>query len=137
DGHTDIAFTEDVAMRFRAYRWNVLRVRDANDTARVAAALTAFRRTRDRPTLIIVDSIIAYGAPHKQNTPAAHGEPLGEDEVRLVKRFYGWPEEARFLVPDGVRERFRAGIGKRGERLNEAWQRTFIAWKRENPGLAG
>jgi len=136
DGHTDIAFTEDVAMRFRAYRWNVLRVRDANDTARVAAALTAFRRTRDRPTLIIVDSVIAYGAPHKQNTPAAHGEPLGEDEVRLVKRFYGWPEEAQFLVPDGVRERFDAGIGKRGQRTREAWQRTLAAWQREHPQLA-
>ena len=136
DGHTDIAFTEDVAMRFRAYRWNVLRVRDANDTARVAAALTAFRRTRDRPTLIIVDSIIAYGAPHKQNTPAAHGEPLGEDEVRLVKRFYGWPEDARFLVPDGVRERFDAGIGARGRRMREAWQRTFAAWRRDHPQLA-
>src|SRR5256712_5590252 len=89
DGHTDLAFGEDVAMRFKAYRWNVVRVRDANDTARVAAALSIFRRTRDRPTLIVVDSIIAYGAPHKQNTAAAHGEPLGEDEVRLVKRVFG------------------------------------------------
>ncbi len=132
DGHTDIAFTEDVAARFKAYRWNVLRVRDANDTARVAAALATFRRTRDRPTIIIVNSIIAYGAPHKQNTPAAHGEPLGEDEVRLVKRFYGWPEEAQFLVPDGVRERFNAGIGGRGRRMREAWQRSFAAWQRDH-----
>ena len=116
EGHTELAFSEDVETRFKGYRWNVVHVRDANDTAAFAQALRVFRRTEDRPTLIIVDSIIGYGAPHKQNTAAAHSDPLGEEEARLTKRFYGWPEDAQFLVPDGVYERFRDGIGRRGAR---------------------
>ena len=137
EGHTDLAFSEDVETRFKGYRWNVLRVDDANDTARLTAALESFRRTTDRPTLIIVRSIIAYGAPHKQNTAEAHGEALGPEEVRLAKRAYGWPEDAQFLVPDGVRERFGDGVGKRGRTLWETWHERFEAYRREHPEAAG
>src|SRR5437763_2824410 len=137
EGHTDLAFSEDVETRFKGYRWNVLRVDDANDTARLTAALESFRRTTDRPTLIIVRSIIAYGAPHKQNTAEAHGEALGPEEVRLAKRAYGWPEDAQFLVPDGVRERFGDGVGKRGRTLWETWHQRFEAYRREHPEAAG
>ncbi len=129
EGHTDLAFTEDVETRFKGYRWNVVRVRDANDTTAVAQALRLFRRTEDRPTLIIVDSIIGYGAPHKQNTAAAHSDPLGEEEARLAKRFYGWPEDAQFLVPDGVYEHFGDGIGRRGRALRDEWTKTFAAYR--------
>jgi len=131
EGHTDLAFSEDVESRFKGYRWNVLRVRDANDAAAVKQALEAFRYIGDRPTIIIVDSIIGYGAPHKQNTAAAHSDPLGEEEARLAKRFYGWPEDAQFLVPDGVYERFRNGIGRRGRALRDEWMKTFTAYQRE------
>jgi transketolase len=133
EGHTDLAFTEDVEGRFKGYRWKVARVRDANDRAAVAAALKAFHDTKDRPTLIIVDSIIGYGAPHKQNTSAAHSDPLGEEEVRLAKRFYGWPEDAQFLVPDGVYDCFRDGIGRRGRKLRDDWMKTFTTYKSANP----
>jgi transketolase len=136
DGNTAITFTEDVATRFRGYRWNVIHVRDANDTNRFAAALETFRGTTDRPTLIIVDSHIAYGAPHKHDTSAAHGEPLGEEEVRLAKRAYGWPEDAKFLVPEGVYEHFRNGIGDRGRRLHREWNARFEAYSRRYPDLA-
>jgi len=136
EGHTDLAFSEDVESRFKGYHWNVLRVGDANDTSRLAEALRSFRHTRDRPTLIIVDSIIAYGAPHKQNTAAAHGEALGEEEVRLAKRFFGWPEDTKFLVPDTVCQRFRDGIGKRGPALWQAWNATFEAYRRVHPQAA-
>src|SRR5215210_2226399 len=121
EGNTALAFSEDVATRFIGQGWNVTRVGDANDREMLARAFETFRREDDRPTLIIVDSHIAYGAPSKQDTSAAHGEPLGEDEIRLTKRFYGWPEDARFLVPDGVRERLRDGLGKRGRELHQAW----------------
>jgi transketolase len=113
EGHTDLAFSENVAARFLAYGWNVERVGDANDTARLASALEAFRATEDVPTLIIVESHIGYGAPHKHDTSAAHGEPLGEEEIRLAKRSYGWPEDANFLVPDGVCDHVRAAVGAR------------------------
>ena len=136
EGHTVLAFSEDVEIRFKGYRWNVVHVRDANDTAAVAQALELFRRTGDRPTLIIVDSIIGYGAPHKQNTAAAHSDPLGEEEARLAKRFYGWPEDAQFLVPDGVYERFRNGIGRRGGALRDEWVKTFAAYEKEYPQAA-
>ena len=136
EGHTELAFSEDVESRFRGYRWNVLRVRDANDTTAVSGALQTFRRTDNHPTLIIVDSIIGYGAPHKENTAAAHSDPLGEEEVRLAKRFYDWPEDAQFLVPDGVYERFDSGIGRRGRELRENWTRTFAAYERAEPRAA-
>jgi transketolase len=136
EGHTDLAFSEDVESRFKGYRWNVLRVPDANDTAAVARALEIFRRTDNRPTLIIVNSIIGYGSPHKENTAAAHSDPLGEEEVRLVKRFYGWPEDAQFLIPAGVYDRFANGIGRRARALRENWEKTFAAYERSESEAA-
>jgi transketolase len=118
------------------YGWNVTRIGDANDTERIARALRVFHRTNDRPTLIIIDSHIGYGAPHKQDTSAAHGEPLGEDEVRLAKASYGWPPDAQFLVPDGVYEHLRAGIGQRGRQLREAWSALFERYRSAYPELA-
>ncbi len=136
EGHTDWAFSEDVATRFIAYGWNVTRVGDANDLEMLERAFRTFKNTHDRPTLIIVDSHIAYGSPHKQDTRAAHGEPLGEAEVRLTKRNYGWPEDAQFLVPDGVRERFKAGLGSRGGAARAEWMSRFNAYKDKYPELA-
>ena len=136
EGHTDLAFSEDVESRFKGYRWSVLRVLDANDTPAVERALETFRRTDDRPTLIIVDSIIGYGAPHKENTAAAHSDPLGEEEARLTKHFYGWPEDAQFLVPDGVYDCFHDGIGRRGRALRDDWMKTFVAYGNEYPQAA-
>jgi transketolase len=136
EGHTDLAFTEDVATRFLGYDWNVARVGDANDLEAIDRALSSFKRTTDRPTLIIVESHIGYGAPHKEDTSAAHGEPLGDDEIRLTKRNYGWPENAQFLVPDGVREHFRDGLGRRGRSLREAWMAKFADYERQYGELA-
>jgi transketolase len=136
EGNTRITFTEDVAARFLSYRWNVLRVGDANDLERIEDALAVFRNTKGRPTLIILDSHIGYGSPHKIDTAAAHGEPLGEDEVRLTKAAYGWPEDAKFLVPDGVREQFDAGIGARGAEARRRWEALFAAYREQFPELA-
>jgi transketolase len=136
EGNTRITFTEDVAARFLAYDWNVLRVGDANDLERIEHALVTFRQTKGRPTFIVLDSHIGYGSPHKQDTAEAHGEPLGDDEIRLVKRFYGWPEEAKFLVPDGVYEHFKAGIGRRGGEARRKWMELFAAYRASNPSLA-
>jgi transketolase len=136
EGHTDLTFSDDVAMRFLAYGWHVERVGDANDTERLAQAIDAFKQTADAPTLIIVESHIGYGAPHKHDTSAAHGEPLGEEEVRLAKRSYGWPEDVKFLVPKGVREHLQDGIGRRGRRLHEEWGRLFASYKKNHPDLA-
>jgi transketolase len=136
EGNTRITFTEDVAARFLGYRWNVLRVGDANDLERIDDALAVFRKTKGRPTLIILDSHIGYGSPHKIDTAAAHGEPLGEEEVRLAKRAYGWPEEAKFLVPDEVPRRFDAGIGARGAEARRQWQTLFAAYREQFPELA-
>ncbi|HXR31696.1 MAG TPA: transketolase [Solirubrobacterales bacterium] len=136
DGHTQIAYGDDVAARFMGYGWNVTRVGDANDTALIATAFEEFKGEEERPTLLIVDSHIGYGSPHKVDTPAAHGEPLGEEEVRETKRAYGWPEEAQFLVPEGVRERFAQGIGKRSTELRAAWEGKLAEYAKANPGLA-
>jgi len=136
EGQTSLAFTEDVATRFLAYGWNVLRVGDANDLDRIQQALGVFRETKRRPTLIILDSHIGYGAPHKRDTAAAHGEPLGAEEVRLTKRSYGWPEDAQFLVPDGVRDHFAAGIGARGAEARKRWTALFEAYRAKYPDLA-
>ena len=136
EGSTRIAFTEDVAARFLGYGWNVLRVGDANDIERIENALEVFRQTKGRPTFVILDSHIGYGSPHKQDTPEAHGEPLGEEEIRLTKRSYGWPEEAKFLVPEGVREHFAAGIGARGAAARRSWTEQFVAYRAKYPELA-
>src|SRR3712207_4487065 len=136
EGSTDLAFSDDVATRFIGYGWNVTRVGDANDRAMLHRALETFKREPERPTLIIVDSHIAYGSPTKQGTSSAHGEPLGAEEVRLTKRAYGWPEDAHFLVPDGVRETFADGVGRRGRELRLAWEAKVEAYGREHPGLA-
>ena len=136
EGNTRITFTEDIAARFLGYGWNVLRVGDANDIDRIEHALHVFHETKDRPTFIILDSHIGYGSPHKQDTAAAHGEPLGEEEVRLTKRDYGWPEDAKFLVPDAVRNHFAAGIGKRGAQARARWSELFAAYRSKYSELA-
>ena len=136
EGNTSITFTEDVAARFLAYGWNVLRVGDANDIERIDNALAVFRRTQGRPTFIVLDSHIGYGSPHKQDTSEAHGEPLGEEEVKLTKRDYGWPEDAQFLVPDGVYDHFAAGIGQRGAQAQQDWTKLFTAYRAQYPDLA-
>jgi transketolase len=136
DGPADWSFSEDVATRFVGYGWNVTRVADANDLEMLARAFQTFHKTTDRPTLIIVDSHIGYGSPHKQDSNAAHGEPLGEEEVRLTKEFYGWPEDAKFMVPEGVREHFRDGIGKRGHDARAQWMKTFAEYSQKYPELA-
>ena len=136
EGHTDWTFSDDVATRFIGYGWNVTRVGDANDLEMLERAFKTCQNTTDRPTLIMVDSHIAYGAPHKQDTSAAHGEPLGEEEIKLAKRNYGWPEEAKFLVPEEVREHFRQGISRRGRELRAAWIAQFVQYQAQYPQLA-
>jgi transketolase len=136
EGNTSLAFTEDVATRFMGYGWNVTRVGDANDLDMLARAFRTFQNSKDRPTLIIVDSHIGYGAPHKQDTSGAHGEPLGEEEIRLAKRNYGWPEDKKFYVPDGVYDHFREGIGKRGKQLRDAWFARIDDYRKQYPELA-
>ncbi len=136
EGHTDITFSDDVAARFGSHGWSVRHVNDANDLDKLDSAFDAFLETDDRPTLIIVDSHIGYGAPHKQDTSSAHGEPLGEEEIRLAKRSYGWPEDSEFLVPDGVREHFAAGIGTRGRGLMETWAARLGEYSKAHPELA-
>src|SRR4029453_5367103 len=129
EGNTALAYSDDVATRFIGHGWNVTRVGDANDLAMLDRAFTTFKATTGRPTLIIVDSPTGYGAPTKQDTHAAHGEPLGEEEIRLAKRFYGWPEQEKFLVPEGVREHFAAHIGARGAALRRDWMACFDSYK--------
>src|SRR6266496_182970 len=136
EGHTELAFSEDVATRFMSYGWNVTRVGDANDTEMLARAFGTFRDEHDRPTLIVVDSHIGWGAPNKQDTSGAHGEPLGESEVRETKRAYGWPEDAEFLVPDGVYEHFERGIRARGGSARDDWFTLFAAYEAAHPELA-
>ena len=136
DGRTEITYEDDVAARFAGYGWNVTRVGDANDLDLLTRGFQAFRNEPQRPTLIIVDSHIGWGSPHKVDTAEVHGEPLGEDEVRETKAAYGWPEDAGFLVPDGVREHFDEGIGRRGRELREAWEELFGGYMREKTTLA-
>jgi transketolase len=135
DGRTEITYQDDVAARFMGYGWNVIRVGDANDIDLLTRAFETFRSEEERPTLIIVDSHIGWGSP-KQDTAAVHGEPLGEEEVRETKRAYGWPEDAQFLVPDGVYERFREGVGARGRKLRTEWEALFDSHKRSHPDAA-
>ncbi len=135
EGNTALAFTDDLATKFLGYGWNVLRVGDANDLDALSRAYQSFLDTDDRPTFIIVDTHIGYGAPHKQDTSAAHGEPLGEEEVRETKRRYGWPEDAQFLVPDGVEGHFRQQIGARGAKLRADWMGMFEDYRQQYPAL--
>ncbi len=136
EGDTAIAFTEDVGTRFTGYGWAVQHVDDANDTDAISAALDAFKAEKDRPTIVIVKSVIAYGAPTKAGHHSAHGEPLGVEEIRGAKRFYGWPEDESFLVPDKVRDRFAEVSGKRGAELRSAWDELFAAYSKEFPQQA-
>ena len=136
EGNTRIAFTEDVAARFLGYQWNVLRVGDANDLERIEHALHVFKLTKRRPTIIILDTHIGYGSPHRQDTAAAHGEPLGVEEVKLTKRAYGWPEDAQFLVPDGVYDHFAQGIGTRGSKDRAGWNDLMTRYRAAHPALA-
>jgi transketolase len=136
EGSTSLAFSEDVGLRFQAYGWNVQRVEDANDLPALQRAFETFRNTHDRPTLIIVRSHIGYGSPNRQDTYAAHGSPLGEEEIKLTKRFYGWPEEAQFRVPEEVLEHFRQGLGRRGAQLSRSWEERFAAYRERYPELA-
>jgi transketolase len=136
EGGTPLAFSEDVGARFAAYGWNVMHVTDANDLDMIRGGFRTFLQTTDRPTLIIVNSHIGWGSPHKQDTAAAHGEALGEEEVRLTKRNYGWPEDAKFLIPDGVYDHFQNGIGARGKKIRDTWSVQFDAFKNKYPALA-
>jgi transketolase len=136
DGPAPLSFSEDVGERFRAYGWNVLHVLDANDLDALSQAFSTFPKNKNAPTLIIVDTHIGYGSPHKHDSNEAHGEALGVEEVRLTKKAYGWPEDAQFLVPDSVREDFREGIGKRGHALSEQWAKLFDQYKAKFPDLA-
>jgi len=131
EGHTDLTFTEDVAARFAAYGWHVTRVTDANDLEQLSRAYNEFLAIKDRPTLIIVHSFIGYGSPHKQDTAAAHGEPLGVEEVRLTKQFFGFDPDKFFVVPDGVREHFSARMGKRGGELRKLWEKRFADYAKK------
>jgi transketolase len=136
EGHTDIAFTEDVAARFLGYGWEVLRVTGPNDLGMIGHAFRAFNATQGRPTLIIVRSHIGYGAPHKQDSPAAHGEPLGPEEVRLTKEFFGFSPDQTFVVPPGVVEHFSNNMGSRGARLCREWEQLFAGYRGQHPDLA-
>ena len=129
EGHTELSFSEDVAKRFEAYQWNVLHLRDANDTEGFLKAVAAFKAEKTRPTMLVVNSIIGYGFPTKANTAKAHSDAPGEEEIRGAKKAYGWPEDAHFLVPEGVRAHFDEGIGRRGAELNAAWKKTFERYR--------
>ena len=136
DGPAAWSFSEDVMTRFVGYGWNVTRVSDANDLHWLARAYETFLKTKDKPTLIVVDSHIGYGSPHKQDSYEAHGEPLGEAEIKLVKQNYGWPEDAKFLVPDGVVNHFREGVANRGAELRAQWNKLFAEYAKQFPDLA-
>jgi transketolase len=139
EGDTALAFSENVGLRFKGYGWNVLHVEDANDVAALAAAFKKFQRFAKQnkgPTIIIVRSHIAWGAPNKQDTHGAHGAPLGAEEIRLTKAAYGWPEDAKFLVPEEVTAQFAATVGARGEKLHKAWKSKFKKYAKEHPELA-
>jgi transketolase len=136
DGPASYSFSEDVMTRFVGYGWNVTRVADANDLDMLGRAYETFLKTKDQPTLIVVDSHIGYGSPHKQDSSDSHGEPLGVEEVKLTKKFYGWPEDAQFLVPDGVYDQFKKGIGRRGAEFHGDWSKKFEDYKKQFPELA-
>ncbi|HWR17230.1 MAG TPA: transketolase [Terriglobales bacterium] len=136
EGNTDLAFSEDVGTRFLGYHWNVLRVSEVNDLALLDVAIKTAQKETERPTLVIVDTHIAWGAPNKHDTAAAHGEPLGEEEIRLTKKAYGWPEDAHFLVPEEVRNYMGKAVD-RGQKWEAEWNQKFSEYKKANPQLAG
>jgi transketolase len=136
EGHTDLAYSDDVETRFHGYHWHTVHVTDVNDAAALEAAFNEAKSVTDKPTLIVVNSIIGWGAPKKQDTSAAHGEPLGDEEVAAAKRFYGWPEDKKFYVPDGVLARFAEGVGARGKAARTAWQAKYEAYSKQYPQLA-
>ncbi|MFN0054570.1 MAG: transketolase [Planctomycetales bacterium] len=136
EGSTSLAFSDDVVRRFEGYGWTVHQVRDANNLAELEQALATFQAGAEHPTLIIVPSHIAWGSPNKQDSHSAHGEPLGDEEIKLTKRAYGWPEDRKFLVPDGVYEQFQQGIGRRGSALRQAWQARWEKYRAAHPELA-
>ncbi|HEX4096330.1 MAG TPA: hypothetical protein VHX64_06350, partial [Caulobacteraceae bacterium] len=133
DGHTDITFSEDVGARFRAYGWATFEVEDANDCEEFARAVDKVLGVTDRPSLILVHSVIGYGSPHKQGTSKIHSDPLGEEEVRLTKRAYGWPEDAQFLVPDGVTGQFDKSLGARGAKQRADWEALLKRYAEAEP----
>jgi transketolase len=133
EGHTELAFSEDVATRFEGYGWNALQVDDANDLGAIQRAIDSAKKVTDKPSIIILKSIIGYGAPNKANTHSAHGAPLGEDEIKLAKQFYGWPENEKFLVPEEVRQHFASGIGKNGKSARENWDKKFAEYEKAFP----
>lgn len=136
EGHTQLAFSEDVITRFKGYGWNTLHVTDANDTEALATAIETFKGNTDAPTLIVVDSVIGYGSPNKHNTAAAHGEPLGEDEIKLAKKAYGWDENASFLVPDHVGQHLNDALRANSDERYQAWQAAFERLRQTEPALA-
>ncbi len=136
EGHTELAFSEDVIKRFQAYGWHTLHVTDANDLQALSTALETFKTNTGAPTLIVVDSVIGYGSPHKHNTAAAHGEPLGDEEIRLTKAAYGWPQDSSFLVPDEARTVLRDALLERSEPLYEAWNHHLSHLEQYEPELA-
>ena len=136
EGETNLAYSDDVPTRFKGLGWNVIKCDDANDTAALTKAYKKFLRTKDKPTIIIVRSHIGYGAPHKQDTSKAHGEPLGADEINAAKEFYGWPADEQFLVPEEARQHFQEGVAVRGRKLHKRWQAKFRKYAKEFPELA-
>jgi transketolase len=136
DGKTSLAFTEDVAKRFEAYGWAILHVSDANDLVQLETALDTFKAGTGKPTIVFVKSVIGYGSPKKQGTEHAHGEPLGEEEIKASKRNYGWPEDQKFLVPDGVYAHWQAGVGARGAKANAEWKASFAKYAAAHADLA-
>jgi transketolase len=136
EGETELAFSEDVAKRFEGLGWNTVTVEDANDVQAIAAALKEFQDTNDKPTLIVLKSIIGFGSPNKANSHAAHGAPLGEDEIKLTKQAYGWPADEKFLVPDEVKQHFADGVGVRGKGQRDEWEAKFAEYKTAHPELA-
>jgi len=136
EGHTELAYSDDPLKRFEGYGWKTLHVKDANDAAALAKAIQTFQQTNDAPTLIVVDSVIGYGSPNKHNTASAHGEPLGEDEIKLTKKAYGWDENSSFLVPEEARHYLRDALLERNGADYKAWQETFARFEKEQPALA-
>ena len=136
DGPASWSFSEDVMTRFVGYGWNVTRVADANDLLQLSRGYEYAEKHNDRPTLLVVDSHIGYGSPHKQDSYEAHGEPLGEAEVKLAKKNYGWPEDAKFLVPEGVYDHWKQGVGTRGAQHRGKWNALFAQYKQKYPDLA-